>query len=95
MWLPWRGIPNQIRIEAEPRMEHMITEYNRTNEILYGTVEPGVYRITNNGMQIEEIMMLNIRKKCVNNRTALFIESDRNSSDEENNAIDKFGHAIR
>jgi len=66
-----------------------------TNEVLYASVEPGVYRITDKGVQIEEILMLNLREKCVSKETVLFIESNRNSFDEENNAMNNFVQTIR
>lgn len=27
MWLPWKGVPNHIRIEKEPILKYLITEY--------------------------------------------------------------------
>lgn len=44
MWLPWKGLPNKIRIEREPRMKYVITEYqNTSNEILVSKVSLGNY----------------------------------------------------
>jgi len=28
MWFPWRGIVNQIRVDREPQMAHLVIEYN-------------------------------------------------------------------
>lgn len=44
MWLPWRGVANQIRIESEPRLKLMITEYNQANETLFLESDMGTYR---------------------------------------------------
>lgn len=44
MWLPWRGVANQIRIESEPRLKLMITEYNQANETLFLESDIGIYR---------------------------------------------------
>ena len=42
MWLPWRGLANQIIREREPRLKELITEYNRVNEILFIEPELGI-----------------------------------------------------
>lgn len=40
MWLSWKGLPNQICIDREPRMKFMIMEYNNTtNEVLFVEIE--------------------------------------------------------
>lgn len=44
MWLPWRGVANQIWIESEPRLKLMITEYNQTNETLFLELDMGTFR---------------------------------------------------
>lgn len=44
MWLPWRGIPTQIRIESEPRLKHIIIEYDFPNEVAFFKIEMGVYK---------------------------------------------------
>lgn len=31
LWLPWRGLTNQIKIEGESYLRDLITEYNNTN----------------------------------------------------------------
>lgn len=41
IWLPWKGIPNQIRIESTPRLKLMITEYGENNEILFCETDLG------------------------------------------------------
>lgn len=43
MWLPWKGLPNNIRIEHEPRMKYMITKYNNLNEVLFAETYLGNY----------------------------------------------------
>jgi hypothetical protein len=43
MWLPWKGIPNQIRIESTPRLRLLITEYGEHNEILFMETTLGSY----------------------------------------------------
>lgn len=44
MWMPWKGVANQIRIESEPRLKLMITEYDQTNETLFLESYMGTYR---------------------------------------------------
>lgn len=47
MWLPWRGVANQIRVDREPQMAHLVTEYNVKNEhVSYASVEIGIYTLT-------------------------------------------------
>lgn len=47
MWLPWKGVPNQIRIEREPRMKYMTTEYQKTStEVLISEVGMGNYMLS-------------------------------------------------
>lgn len=45
MWLPWRGVANQIRIESEPRLKLMITEYNQSNETLFLESDMGTCKV--------------------------------------------------
>lgn len=42
LWLPWRGVTNQIRVNSEPRLKEMITDYNNLNETVFTEVEMGV-----------------------------------------------------
>lgn len=44
MWLPWKGLPNQICINREPRMKYMITEYNNLSKVLFAETNLGNYR---------------------------------------------------
>lgn len=44
MWLPWKGVATQIRIESEPCLKYMITEYNCPNKVAYFETEIGVYK---------------------------------------------------
>ena len=34
-WLPWKGLNIQIKIDVEPKLKTMITEYNSLNEIAF------------------------------------------------------------
>ena len=43
MWLPWKGLPNPIRIDREPWMKYMITEYNNLSEVLFAETDLGNY----------------------------------------------------
>ena len=43
MWFPWKGFPNQIRIESTPRLQLLITEYGKHNEILFMETTLGSY----------------------------------------------------
>ena len=35
LWLRWKGLNNQIKIHAEPKLKSMITNYNAPNKILF------------------------------------------------------------
>lgn len=43
MWLPWKGIPNQIKIESTPKLILLITRYDEDNEILFMETDSGTY----------------------------------------------------
>lgn len=61
MWLPWKGVLNQIRIEREPKMKYMITEYQKTSaEILVSEVSMGGYMLSAplEEPDSEEVLML-------------------------------------
>lgn len=53
MWLPWKGVPNQIKIDNTPRLRLMITEYGEDNEILFLETNLGSYR-----PKVEDILMI-------------------------------------
>lgn len=44
IWLPWKGLPNQICIDREPLMKYMISKYNNINEVLFVETNLGNYR---------------------------------------------------
>ena len=35
LWLSWKGLNNQIKIDAEPKLKTMIIEYNAPNEVAF------------------------------------------------------------
>ena len=43
LWLPWKGLNNQIKIDAEPKLKKMITKYNAPNEVAFLQIELGSY----------------------------------------------------
>ena len=45
LWLPWKGLNNQIKINAEPKLKTMITEYNAPNEIAFLHLNLGSYKV--------------------------------------------------
>lgn len=53
MWLPWKGVPNQIKIDSTPRLKLMITEYGEDNEIMFVETDLGSYKPIK-----QEILML-------------------------------------
>lgn len=72
-------------------MKYMITDYNKKNEVLYIDVEPRVYKIQSSGVKIEEVFTCDAKK--YNEPilgTDVLIESDYDSSEEENSPYDKF-----
>ena len=42
---PWKGLNNQIKIDAEPKLKKMITEYNAPNEVAFLQIELGSYKV--------------------------------------------------
>lgn len=82
MWLPWRGVPNQINIDSTPRLRLMITKYSEDNEILFLEKNLGTYK-----SKVEEVLMLQspngeINSQRVTNSTEAVVESDNDSSQE-------------
>lgn len=53
MWLPWKGVPNQIGIDSTPKICLTISEYGEDNEILFLEIDLGTYR-----PKVEEVLML-------------------------------------
>ena len=45
MWLPWKGLNNEIKIDVEPKLKTMITEYNSLNEIAFLKSDLGSYKV--------------------------------------------------
>ena len=45
LWLPWKGLNNQIKIDAEPKLKTMITEQNAPNEIIFLQLDLGSYNV--------------------------------------------------
>lgn len=43
LWLPWKGVTNQIKVLCEPYLANPITEYNRTNRVALVEEDLGVY----------------------------------------------------
>lgn len=35
LWLPWKELNNQMKIDVEPKLKMMITEYNKPNEVAF------------------------------------------------------------
>lgn len=44
-WLPWKGLNNQIKIDVEPKLKTMITDYNASNEIVFLQSNMGSYKV--------------------------------------------------
>jgi hypothetical protein len=45
LWLSWKGLNNQIKIDAEPKLKTMITEYNAPNEVVFMQSDLGSYKV--------------------------------------------------
>lgn len=61
MWLPWKGIPNQIRIEQDPRLKYFYIGYqNTSNEVLVFEASLGNYvlAIDTEEKKVEEVLMM-------------------------------------
>lgn len=43
LWLPWRGLPNQIKVQGEPYLKDLITKYNNINQVALAEQDLGVY----------------------------------------------------
>lgn len=35
LWLPWKGLNDQIKIDVDPKIKIMITKYNALNEVAF------------------------------------------------------------
>lgn len=45
LWPPWKGLNNQIKIDAEPKLKTMITKYNAPNEVEFLQSNLGSYKV--------------------------------------------------
>ena len=45
LWLPWKGLNNQIKIDVEPNLKAIIIEYNAPNEVAFFQVYLGSYKV--------------------------------------------------
>lgn len=45
LWLPWKGVRNEIRIDSEPKLKKLVMDYCAPNEVVFAEVSPGVYRV--------------------------------------------------
>ena len=45
LWLPWKGLNNQIKIDAEPKLKTMIKEYNALNDVAFLQLDLGSYKV--------------------------------------------------
>ena len=45
LWLPWKGLNNKIKIDAEPKLKMMIIGYNTLNEITFLQSDLGSYKV--------------------------------------------------
>ena len=45
LWLPWKGLNNQIKIDAKPKLKKMITECNTPNEVTFLQKDLGSYKV--------------------------------------------------
>ena len=45
LWLPWKGLNNQIKIDVEPKLKLMIIEVNALNEITFLQSNLGSYKV--------------------------------------------------
>ena len=45
LWLPWKGLNDQIKIDVEPKLKTMITKYNAPNEIAFLQSDLGSYKV--------------------------------------------------
>lgn len=45
LWLPWKGLNNQIKIDVDPKLKNIITEYNAPNEVSFLQIDLGSYKV--------------------------------------------------
>ena len=77
MWLPWKGLANQIRIDSTPRLRLTVTENGESNEILFVETNMSTYR-----PKKVEVLTMNIISKG-RDSTEILIESDPDASSDE------------
>lgn len=56
MWLPWKGVANQIRMDIVPQMTHLVTKYNVKNEhVSYASTEIRIYTMATQMVKDERL----------------------------------------
>ena len=45
LWLPWKGLNNQIKIDVEPKLKMMITKYNALKKVAFLQLDLGSYKV--------------------------------------------------
>ena len=83
MWLPWKGLANQIRIDSTPRLRLTIIEYGESNEILFVETSMNTYR-----PKRAEVLTMNIISEG-RDSTEILIESDPNTSSDNDEGMFK------
>lgn len=89
MWLPWRGIPNQINIDSTPRLRLMIPEYEEDNEVLFLATDLGTYRPK---VAVQMLQGLNggDNSQEVINSTEAVVESDQDFDQMDDGMFENF-----
>lgn len=77
MWLPWKGLANQIRINNTPRLRLTVTEYGEPNKILFVETNMNTYR-----PKKTKLLTMNIISEG-RDSTKILIESDPDASSDE------------
>ena len=45
LWLPWKELNNQTKMNAKPKLKTMIIDYNGPNEVLFNKTDLGSYQV--------------------------------------------------
>lgn len=61
LWLPWKGLNNQIKIDVELKLKIMITEYNMPNKVPFLLLDVGSYKVM--AFDINSIKILDEQSK--------------------------------
>ena len=77
MWLPWKGLANQIIIYRTPRLRLTIIENGEPNEVLFLEMNMSTYR-----PKKEEVLTMNIISEG-RDSTKILIELDLDASSDE------------